>query len=125
MSIGGDTVVIGSPQTNGFTGVGPGKAYVYVKPAGGWSNMTETAVLTASDGVNNDGFGQPTVSSDGNTIFIGASQATVGANSQQGAAYIYAKPAGGWVTTSNFDAKLTASDGQPSIYSASAKTRFP
>ena len=113
VSIGGDTVVIGSPQTNGFTGVGPGKAYVYVKPAGGWSNMTETAVLTASDGVNNDGFGQPTVSSDGNTIFIGASQATVGANSQQGAAYIYAKPAGGWVTTSNFDAKLTASDGQP------------
>ncbi len=114
VSIGGDTVVVGSPQTNGVTGVGPGKAYVFVKPAGGWSSMTETAVLTASDGVSNDGFGQPTISSDGNTIFIGASQATVGANSQQGAAYIYLKPASGWATTSNFTAKLTASDGQAS-----------
>lgn len=112
VSIGGDTVVIGSPQTNGLTGVGPGKAYVYVKPAAGWSSMTETAVLTASDGVNNDGFGPPSASSDGNTVFIGASEATVGANSQQGAAYIYVKPAAGWATTSNFTAKLTASDGQ-------------
>ncbi len=93
VSIGGDTVVVGSPQTNGVTGIGPGKAYVFVKPAGGWSSMTETAVLTASDGVNNDGFGQPTVSSDGNTVLIGASEATVGGNSQQGAAYIYVKPA--------------------------------
>ena len=114
VSIGGNTVVIAAPQTNGITGVGPGKAYVFVKPAGGWSSMTETAVLTASDGVNNDGFGPPTVSSDGNTIFIGASQATVGANSQQGAAYIYVKPASGWASTSSFTAKLTASDGQAS-----------
>ena len=112
VSIGGDTVVVGAPQTNGVTGVGPGKAYVFVKPAGGWSSMTETAVLTASDGATNDGFGPPTVSSDGNTVFIGASEATVGGNSQQGAAYIYVKPAGGWATTSNFTAKLTASDGQ-------------
>jgi hypothetical protein len=112
VSIGGDTVVIGSPQTNGITGIGPGKAYVFVKPAAGWSSMTETAVLTASDGVNNDAFGPPSVSSDGNTVFIGASQATIGANSQQGAAYIYVKPASGWATTSNFTAKLTASDGQ-------------
>ena len=112
VSIGGDTIVIAAPQTNGVTGVGPGKAYVFVKPAGGWSSMTETAVLTASDGVNNDGFGPPTVSSDGNTIFIGAAQASIGGNTQQGAAYIYVKPASGWATTSNFTAKLTASDGQ-------------
>jgi len=113
VSIGGDTVVIAAPQTNSVTGVGPGKAYVFVKPAGGWSSMTETAVLTASDGVNNDGFGLPTVSSDGNTIFLGAFLAAAGGNTQQGAAYIYVKPASGWATTSNFTAKLTASDGQP------------
>ncbi len=113
VSIGGDTVVIGSAQNNGTTNNGPGKAYVFVKPAAGWATMTETAMLTASDGANGDGFGLPSISNDGNTIFVGAFDATVGTNVQQGAGYIYLKPSGGWTTTSQFDAKLTASDGQP------------
>src|ERR1700680_3116380 len=40
------------PQTQG-----PGAAYIFVKPTSGWTDMTETAKLTASDGAGGDAFG--------------------------------------------------------------------
>jgi hypothetical protein len=49
-----------------------GSAYVFVKPAGGWANMTETAKLTASDGAANDFFGN-SVAISGDTVVVGAS----------------------------------------------------
>jgi hypothetical protein len=72
--------------------------------------FVQLAELTASDGVAGDEFGI-SVSLSGNTAVVGAQDATVGGNSQQGAAYIFIEPAGGWKTTSTFTAKLTASDG--------------
>src|SRR5262245_28437746 len=44
VSISGDTIVIGANHK-----AGGGAAYVFVKPGGGWSDMTQTAKLTASD----------------------------------------------------------------------------
>ena len=71
VSISGDTVVVGAngDDDNGDTS---GSAYVFVKPSAGWSNMTQTAKLTASDGVEGDYFGY-SVSVSGDTVVVGAS----------------------------------------------------
>ncbi|MBE7551933.1 MAG: FG-GAP repeat protein [Anaerolineales bacterium] len=102
VAISGDTVVVGAASENNR-----GSAYIYVKPAGGWSGtLTETAKLTASDEMDLSYFGY-SVAVSGDTVVAGAP----GHNSTRGAAYIFVKPAGGWVTTSTFAAKLTTSDG--------------
>jgi hypothetical protein len=98
VAISGNTIVVGAN----------GKAYVFVKPAAGWTNMTETAQL--SDGVTGDCFGC-FVAIDNQTIVAGAPLAIVNGNQNQGAAYVFAEPATGWVSTSAFAAQLTASDG--------------
>jgi hypothetical protein len=108
VSISGNTIVVGNRQ-NFFTCIpsGPGAAYVYVEPAGGWrGSLTETAKLTASDGVMGDALGN-SVSLSANTVVAGAPSAFPSA----GAAYVFAEPAGGW-TSANQTAKLTSSDGQ-------------
>jgi FG-GAP repeat len=89
---------------------GQGAAYVFVEQASGWANMTQTAKLTASDGMPGNQFGI-SVSLSGNTVVAGASSATIGSNAQQGAAYVFVKPASGWANMTQ-TAKLTASDGR-------------
>jgi hypothetical protein len=107
VAIRGDTIVVGAAGDNGSQG----SAYVFVKPSGGWSGvLTETAKLTAADGAGGDNFAG-TVAIDGDTLAVGAPIDTIGANTQQGSIYIFVKPGSGWVTTSTFTAKLTASDG--------------
>lgn len=103
VAISGDVIVVGSPANQCNT-CGPGRAYVYVKPAGGWSGqLTETAELKASDGVNGAVFGT-SISVSGNTVVVGAPGET------PGAAYVFVEPANGWVNMTQ-TAKLTASDG--------------
>jgi hypothetical protein len=103
VAISGDTIVVGSPPYTGCT-CGPGRAYVYVKPAGGWSGqLTQTAELTASDGANN--------SSVGSSVSISADTVVAGAPGEMpGAAYVFVKPVNGWVNMTQ-TAKLIASDG--------------
>ena len=89
MGISGDTVIAGAQGHNNFQGAG----YVFVESADGWTNMTQTAELTASDGRGSADLGFASAIS-GNTIVEGAP----GAASAKGAAYLYVKPAGGWVS---------------------------
>jgi len=70
VSISGNTVVVGATQENDTGGAGPGAAYVFTEPASGWATMTQTAKLTASDGMPRDYFGL-TVSISGNTVVVG------------------------------------------------------
>jgi hypothetical protein len=105
VAIDGNTVVVGAIDHNVLSGA----AYVFVKPAKGWANMTQTAELTASDVQTGDVFGE-SVSVSGNTIVVGAPGATVNGNGAQGAAYVFVKPASGWANMTE-TAKLTASDG--------------
>ena len=102
VAISGNTIVVGAPGQ----GVG-GAIYVFVKPKSGWGKMTQTAELTVSTGGNNDGLGGA-VSISGDTIVAGAS----GVIANTGAAYIFLRPTGGWITTSTFNAELTSSDSQ-------------
>jgi hypothetical protein len=103
-AISGNTIVGGSELSSVF-GTQEGEAYVYVKPANGWGNMTETAILSPSDGNESYIFGS-SVALSGNVAVIGAE----GANDFTGGAYVFVEPAGGWVNMSQ-TAELTASDG--------------
>jgi hypothetical protein len=107
----GSTVVAGVPYASAG-GNQRGQVYVYVKPGGGWTTTsTFTAKLTASDGANYDQLGNSvSVSSDGTTVAAGAIQ-NFFFSPLPGTVYLYVKPGGGWITTSAFTAKLTASDG--------------
>jgi hypothetical protein len=114
VSISGNTVVVGAANTSNFDDpqAGPGAAYVFVKPASGWTDMTETAKLTASDGQAGDAFGD-SVSISRNTIAVGAFFATDSSNNQfAGKAYVFVRPSGGWTGDLNQTAELTASDSQ-------------
>jgi hypothetical protein len=102
VAISGNTIVAGAPDSN----LGPGAAYVFIKPAGGWTNMTQTAELTASDGEDHDGFGS-SVSVSGNTIVAGSPYATIGSNPDQGAAYVFVNSGTAWGQT----AKFSSSEG--------------
>jgi len=112
VAIGGGTktIVIGAPWANAYADF-KGAAYLFVQPANGWANMTQTAKLTASDGIKPDYFGNAVaVSADGGTVVVGAPNAPIGANVSQGAAYLFTEPTGGW-TNMTETAKVTASDG--------------
>ena len=112
VAVSGKTVAVGAPQASGPVGL-QGKAYIFEKPMGRWkTSSAATAVLTASNAQFDNGLGV-SVSLTGNpligyTLAVGAA----GVNSVTGAVYVFVEPGTGWKTTSNFDAELTASDGQ-------------
>ncbi|HUZ14672.1 MAG TPA: hypothetical protein VMU72_00665 [Gaiellaceae bacterium] len=107
VAVSGDTIVAGAILINSHSG--QGAVYVFTKPSAGWTDATQTAELTASDGASNDKLGL-SVAVNGPTITAGAPSHAVGDNAAQGAVYVYTKPAGGW-TNATQSAELTASDG--------------
>jgi hypothetical protein len=111
IAIRGDVIVVGAPSHGFFTtGKNFGAIYVFVKPAGGWTDMTETAELTASDDNSEAGYylGRGVaIDGSGSTIFGGAPGWGATGN---GALYVFVKPAGGW-TSETQNAELTSSDG--------------
>jgi hypothetical protein len=106
----GSTVVAGAPYaTAAANATGPGAVYVFIRPAGGWKNATETAKLNAPDQGPGPYFGLSVgVSGDGSTVAVG-SQFTVVDGSKEGAAYVFVRPAGGWTRVPPV-AKLQGSD---------------
>jgi hypothetical protein len=104
VAIDGNTIIAGAPDAEIGANQAQGAGYVFVQPAGGWTNMTETAKLTASDGAANDTFGAG-VAVSGGTIVAGAPFASSGG----GEGYVFVEPSGGWVSTTE-TAKLNASN---------------
>ncbi len=111
LAINGNTVVVGAGLATVNGNDDQGTVYVYTEPASGWASMTETAKLAPSDGTANDYFGGE-VSISGNTVVVGAIGAPLGAQSDVGAAYLFAKPSSGWANMTQ-TAELSASDGTP------------
>jgi trimeric autotransporter adhesin len=105
VAVSGDTIVAGAPTATVTGNSGQGAAYAFVKPAGGWASENEAAKLTASDGQAGDFLGD-SVAASGDTVVAGAPMAS----REQGAAYVFVKPADGWVSETEAT-KLTASDG--------------
>jgi hypothetical protein len=101
VAVSGNTLVAGAPNKNGSQGA----AYVFVEPAGGWINGTESAELTGSDETVSDTVGF-SVAISGNTAVVGAPQKFSG----PGAAYLFVEPSTGW-TSMTQTSKLTAPNG--------------
>ena len=95
VAIDGDVIVVGAPGYDGAAGVDQGIAYVYVKPPGGWTDMTETAVLLPTDIAADYRFGS-VVAVWGDAIVVGAFGFDGPAGTNQGTAHVFVEPPGGW-----------------------------
>jgi hypothetical protein len=80
-----------------------GSAYVFARSGASWSQQAQ---LTAADGAGGDWFGS-SVSIFGDSAVVGSPHDTLGSNTYQGSAYVFARSGNGW----SQQAKLTASDG--------------
>ncbi len=110
LSSDGGAALIGAGSAKVGSNKQQGAAYVFVDSGGSWGQQ---AKLTASDGAAGDYFGgSAALGSDGASALIGARYATVAANANQGAAYVFVKNGGTW----SQQAKLTASDGAAGDY---------
>jgi hypothetical protein len=110
VAIRGDTIAIGAYCHLAQLGSCPGAVYVFKKPEIGWTDMTQTAELTASDDHSQYGYdlGWSVAIGPDYTITSGA----VASVNFAGAVYVFLKPPNGWRDKTQ-DAELTASDGQP------------
>ncbi len=86
LAITGDTVVVGASGDDIGANADQGSAYTFVRSGTTWTERTK---LTASDGAAHDRFGWSAEIS-GDTVAVGARYDDVGANTDQGSAYMFA-----------------------------------
>jgi hypothetical protein len=111
VGISGNTVVAGAYNHKVGAESGQGTAYVFVMPGGGWpASMTQTAELNTAEPLEGNDLGF-SVAISGNTIVAGAPSHQVGGNSDQGTAYVFTEPAGGWPASMSQSGELIASSG--------------
>ena len=109
VAISGNTVVVGAAG-NDDNGEDSGSAYIYKRNQGGTNNWGEVKKLLASDGAEDDRFGN-SVAISGDTVVVGAYRDDYNSSSS-GSAYIFERDKGGndnWGEAK----KLLASDGRP------------
>jgi len=106
VAISGNTIAAGAPVATVGGHNLQGAAYVFVKPGTGWTSTSAfDAMLTVSGGNSADLLGS-SVAVSNDTVLVGASRSSVDLGTS--AAYVFVMPAGGWATTSTYDAKLTS-----------------
>ena len=94
LSDSGDTALIGAYVDDVGANTNQGSAYVYQRSGTAW---TEQAHLTSTDAAAGDYFGRSVaLSADGSMALIGADMKTIGANTAQGAAYIFTRASTTW-----------------------------
>ncbi|HEX8737838.1 MAG TPA: hypothetical protein VF721_21080 [Pyrinomonadaceae bacterium] len=103
VAISGETVIVGAYQDDVGANTNQGSAYIFIRSGTTWSQQAQ---LLASDGAQNDQFGY-SVAISGNTVIVGAYLNDVGANGNQGSAYIFIRSGITW----SQQAQLTAADG--------------
>jgi hypothetical protein len=99
----GETAIIGAHWDDIASSTNQGSVYVFTRSGTTWS---EQAKLIVADGVPNDNFGY-SVAVFGETAVVGAYTDDVGANTDQGSAYVFTRSGTTWTQ----QAKLTAFDG--------------
>lgn len=93
VAISGDYIVVGAPSARPNGDPYRGAAYVFFRTGTSWSQQ---AKLVASDGAGMDGFGTSVAISRDQFAVVGSPNHAVGANAQQGAAYIYTRGGTTW-----------------------------
>lgn len=106
IAINGDVIVAGAHQHRVDGNTFQGAAYLFDRNYGGADAWGQTWKLTGSDGATGDRFGG-TVTIDGQAIAIGAAEADVDGDLDQGAVYVYRGSGSAWA----FEAKPIAADG--------------
>lgn len=100
IDIDGDTAIVGAI---GLDYSPLGGAYIYVRNGTTWNEQVK---LTRSDAEMKEEFGSD-VDIDGDTVIVGAMRDKVGANIDQGSAYVFSRIGNVWTEQS----KLVANDG--------------
>jgi len=108
VAISGDTIIVGAYTDDVGADANQGSAYIFIRNGSNWSPQEK---ITAADGDDGDLFGGR-VAIGGETVIIGANNDDVGANSNQGSAYVYVRNGGAWT----LQQKLTANDGAANNY---------
>jgi hypothetical protein len=103
VAVSGDTAVVGAYVDDVGANTDQGSAYVFTRSGTNWSQQ---AHLTAGDGAANDYFGY-SVAVSGDTAVVGAYGNDIGANPNQGSAYVFTRSGTSW----SQQAQLTAGDG--------------
>jgi hypothetical protein len=103
VAISGDMVVLGEPFFSLGTNTREGAAHVYIRSGTIWSPQAQ---LLASDAAVSDQFGS-SVAFSSSKIVVGAPFDDVGANSNQGSAYVFVRNGASWTQ----EQKITAADG--------------
>jgi hypothetical protein len=85
VSLEGDTLLVGAPGVNVGLNAAVGSAYIFTRSGAVW---TERQQIIASDGASQDSFGTK-VALAGNKILVGAPDANIGMQNDQGVAYIF------------------------------------
>lgn len=105
----GDTLVVSAIYTRVGTTYSQGSIYIFERNQGGADNWGQVKKISAADGSTGDKYGW-SLAVSGTTLAVGAIQADVGGNADQGAVYLYGRNQGGpsqW----GLIRKLVASDG--------------
>jgi hypothetical protein len=96
LSVDGDTAIVGA-YWDDHTDFRSGSAYVFVRDSGVW---TQQAKLSPEDAGRQNFFGE-SVAVDGDTAFVGATQAGR-ENASSGAVYVFGRDDGHWVEQARF-----------------------
>jgi FG-GAP repeat len=98
VAMAGNTIVAAEAK-DGQSDEHPTEIDVFVEPSSGWGG-SGALVATLSAGTSADDFGgipgSLSISSDGSVVVVGAPDTQVGANAEQGVAYVFQRPPGGW-----------------------------
>jgi uncharacterized protein (TIGR03437 family) len=103
VAVSGDTVFVGASFDVIGANPSQGSVHVFVRSGTVWSFQQK---LTADDGEKFDFFGI-SIAVSGDTVVVGAAIDNIGANIEQGSAYVFARSGAIW----SFQQKLTADDG--------------
>ncbi len=104
VTISGNRIVVGAPTDDIGSNFNQGSAYVFVRSGVTWIQQQK---LTANDGAAEDLFGR-SVAISGYEVIVGALNDDIGAETNQGSAYVFASGGG---ATWSLQQKLTASNG--------------
>ena len=104
VALSGGTALVTAPSDDVGGNIDQGSVYVFVRSGGIWSQQQK---LTAADGAAYDSFGYAAVVLDGETALVGVCEDDVGANHDQGSAYVFVRSGSTW----SQQALLTAADG--------------
>ncbi|MFN2500688.1 MAG: carboxypeptidase regulatory-like domain-containing protein [Pyrinomonadaceae bacterium] len=108
VAISGDTAVVGADSDDVAGSFNQGSAYVFVRNGTTW---TQQAQLNMPAGAANDFFGG-NVAISGDTAVVGADSDDVGANRDQGSAFVFVRTGTTWALQSQLNAVGGAADDQ-------------